>query len=194
MTASELITQHVLKTISLNAEEQDYFISLLEFKKVKRKQTLLSEGEKNRYLNFVISGCFRLFRIDKNGMEHVVQFAIKEWWISDAYSFLRGKPAKFLIDAQEDGEILRLSKENLDKLYERVPKFERFFRILAENTYLAYQQRTLNNIGHSAKERYLLFKEKYPKFVYRIPQNQIASFLGISPEFLSKIKKNLGDK
>lgn len=194
MQAVEIILQHVLKTITLTTQEQDYFISLLEYKKVKRKQVLLSEGESNRYTNFVVSGCFRLYSIDKNGIEHVVQFAIRDWWISDFYSFITGNPSKFSIDAQEDGEVLRLSKENLNKLYENVPVFERFFRILAENTYVAYQQRTLYNIGHTAKERYLMFKQKYPKFVYRIPQNQVASYLGISPEFLSKIKKKLAEK
>ena len=193
MNGLDLIAKNVNRIIKLSDTEQQRFFSVLENRKVKKKQYLHNDGEICNYINFVSKGCFRLYNTDEDGVEHVVQFAIENWWISDVASFLTQSRGVYSIHALENSEVLRISKSNLDKLYIDIPKFERYFRILSENTYIGYQRRTSYNIGASAEDRYLYFKKTYPVFFKRIPQHQIASYLGITPEFLSKLKKSLGE-
>ena len=193
MNGLDLISKNISRIISLTEAEQQRFFTVLENRKVRKKQYLHSDGEVCNHINFVVKGCLRLYNTDENGVVHVVQFAIENWWISDVASFLTKSKGVFCIDALENSEVLRISKSSVDKLYTDIPKFERYFRILAENTYIGYQRRTSYNIGASATDRYLYFKKTYPEFIMRIPQNHIASYLGVTPEFLSKLKKSLGE-
>jgi len=184
---SDLLLDSVSKHISLTREEQDKLSSQLTFKKVKRKHFLLQEGEINRNAIFVTSGVLRLYSIDKNGFEHILQFAPPGWWIGDLTSFLRQQPANLNVDAVDDSEVLLLSRPNLEMLYETIPKLERFFRILAENALANYQQRLVNNLSLSAKERYDNFCKLYPSLIQCLPQKQVAAYIGVTPEFLSKM-------
>ena len=191
---TELLLQHISKHISLTAEEESFLNSLLHSKKIKKKHFLLQEGEVNKAATFVTSGILRIYAIDKNGFEHILQFAPPGWWIGDMKSMLTQQPATLNIDAIEDTEVLLLNKEDLDKLYTAVPKFERFFRILAENSIASHQQRLVNNLSLSAAERYNNFCQLYPSLIQNLPQKQVASYIGVTPEFLSKMLSNLSEK
>jgi CRP-like cAMP-binding protein len=158
----DLLLSSIDKHIQLTSGEKDYFISLLHFKKLRRKQFLVQEGDINKGSAFVTSGILRIYSIDKNGFEHILQFAPSGWWIGDMRSFLTQTPGTLYIDAIEDSDILMLLKLDLDDLYNRVPGFERFFRILAENSIAAYQHRLINNLSLSAMERYNNFPNYIP--------------------------------
>jgi CRP-like cAMP-binding protein len=187
----DLILRNVAKHITLNEEEMAYFISLLQHKKLRKRQYLLQEGDVCKQTAFVNKGCLRSYSIDNNGHEHILQFAIEDWWISDMYSFISQNPSVINIDALENTEILLIAKNDMHNLYERVPKFERFFRILAENAIVSHQVRIRESATLYAAERYNNFTIKYPLMAKRLPQTQIAAYLGITPEFLSKIRNEL---
>lgn len=188
---TDLILEHVSNHIELTKSEAEFFVSLLHEQIIPKKGFLLKPGEVCKTENFIVQGCMRMYTIDDNGFEHIVLFGIENWWVGDLYSFLTQKPAVYYIDALEDTVVLQISKTDLDRLYERVPKFERFFRLIIQNAYIAHQQRIDQNLSAPAEQRYLQFIEKYPAFVQRIPQKQIAAYLGITPEFLSMIRRKL---
>ncbi|MBL7710833.1 MAG: Crp/Fnr family transcriptional regulator [Chitinophagaceae bacterium] len=183
-----IIIQHTQKFIQLTAEEQAYFLSLLQEKRLNRKAFFLRENEVCNSVAFVLSGCLRAYSVDEQGFEHILQFAPQNWWITDMFSVLSGKPAHLNIDALEDSEILILGKKEQEQLYLDVPKFERYFRILIENSTVASRQRVLDNLELSAKERYAKFCSTYPTLINTIPQKQVAAYIGVTPEFLSKMK------
>ena len=187
--SNSLILANIKKHIDLNEEEHDYFISLLTQKKLKKKEFILQQGDTCRNIFFINQGGLRAFYINQNGKESTIMFAIKDWWITDMNCFLNQTPAMSNIVALENTSLLQLSFFQLQNLYQRVPKFERFFRILMEKAYVREQLRALDNLTLTAEERYEKFIEKYPKINEQITQKQLASYLGISPEFLSTIKK-----
>jgi CRP-like cAMP-binding protein len=189
-----LLLQNISKYIQLTQEERDYFTSAIQIKRLRKKQYLVQEGDVCRYESFVNKGCLRTYHVDEKGQEHIAQFAIEGWWISDMYSFLTVTPARFNVDALEDSELLCLDKPSLEELYIQVPKFERFFRIILQNAFIAHQQRIIANMSKTAEERYLDFINHYPKVEQRVPQHQIASYLGITPESLSRIRRQLTEK
>jgi len=158
---------------------------------IKRRQFILQEGDLCKVSTFVVSGCFRMYMVDNNGNEHNLQFAIENWWIGDIGSFYSEAPSKLNIQAMENSIILQIEKEELLRLYEEVPKFDRIFRVMAENAMVSLQRRTLQNISSTAEERYLDFVNRYPLLFNRISNVQIASYLGVTPEFLSTIRKKL---
>jgi CRP-like cAMP-binding protein len=188
---SNLILQNLSKHVQLSDGEKEIFCSSLKIKKVKRHQFLGEAGEVSRYQNFVTKGCLRSYFIDGNGFEHNVQFAIEDWWIGDMASFLTKKPASLYIEALEDSEVLQLDNPTMEELYIKIPKLERFFRILFQYAFIAFEQRIISVISRTAEERYLGFINKYPQLEERLPQIHIASYLGITPEFLSKIRKKI---
>jgi len=183
--------QNVSKHISLTTDEQSFFSALLIPRSLKRRQMLFSQGEVCQYSTFVTSGCLKGYTIDKSGVEHILHFAPKDWWIGDMYSLVSQKPGILNVEAIADTEVLQLSRADQLMLFEKVPKFERFFRIILENSLVATQQRVINNLSLSAEERYLDFIRKYPSILEYTPQHSIASYLGITPEFLSKIRSRL---
>lgn len=187
----DLLLQHVARHISLDNREADFFISLLQHRELKKKELLVKEGEICRYEHFVLKGCFKSYSVDEKGNEHIIFFAPEEWWIGDLYSFLTGSPAQYTTEALEDSVIVQISKKDLEELYIRVPKFERFFRILFQNALIAQTQRVDSSLSLSADEKYTRFLEKYPQLEQRIPQKLVASFLGITPEFLSVIRRKM---
>ena len=177
--------------IQLTEEEEKILTSFLLYKKYKKRQFFLQEGDVCRYQAYVLSGCFRTYYIDKEGKEINLMFSSESWWIGDLASYIVKDPSRINIEALEASEILALEKQHIDVLFQKIPKLERFFRILFQNALIASQNRLINNLTLSAKENYLTFKEKYPGFDQRIPQYHIASYLGITPEFLSQIRKQL---
>jgi CRP-like cAMP-binding protein len=190
----DLLRTNFQKRIPLSEEEFDRCVEFFVAKKVRKKQFILQEGEVCRSIAFVVSGCLRSYTVDGNGEEHIIQFAIEDWWISDLQSFLSGKPTTYNIDALEDSEILLMDKESRDKMLELVPKLERYFRLLQEANYVAMHHRIEGSLSSSAEERYLDFIKTFPTLILRVPQGQIASYLGITPQSLSRIRKELSVK
>lgn len=188
---TELILKNVARHITLDEDEKKFFLSMLEPKSLKRRKLYLEAGSVCKYSAFVIDGALKSFTVDKDGKDHILSFATREWWISDMYSLLSQRPAILNIEAIADSEVLLLSRENQQRLYDKVPKFERFFRIIVENSLVANQQRLIDNMSSTAEERYLRFIKKYPSIPSCVPQHNIASYLGITPEFLSKIRARL---
>jgi CRP-like cAMP-binding protein len=184
----DLILQNIAKHISLSKEETAYFVSLLKHKEVSKKELILKEGQPCRYINFVCAGALRAFYIDKDARESTIMFAVADWWITDMYCFLEQRPAMLNIETIENSSILQLSKKDLNTLYHEVPKFEKFFRIIMQNAYTREQLRIIQTLSLSAEERYDNFLSKYPQIVKQVTQKQIASYLGITPEFLSAIR------
>lgn len=188
---SDLILKNIARHITLKESEKSFFLSLLEPKMLKRKELFLQAGTVCKQSAFVVKGALKSHTIDSEGKSHILNFAIQDWWISDLYSLFSGQPAVLNIEAVAESEVLMLSRENQQMLYEKVPKFERFFRILVENALVAHQQRLIDNMSSTAEERYLRFIRKYPTIPSCVPQHNIASYLGITPEFLSKIRARL---
>jgi CRP/FNR family transcriptional regulator, anaerobic regulatory protein len=184
------VLQNVSKHIALTEEEKEHFTSLLHPKQITRKELLLKEGQSVKTINYVDSGALRAFHVDKEGKESTIMFAITDWWITDMYCFVTGQPAMQNIIAIGDSNVWQLQKDDLDKLYTEVPKFERFFRIIMQNAYIREQLRVLQSLSLSAGERYDTFIGKYPQLIPHLTQKQIASYLGITPEFLSALRKN----
>lgn len=190
----ELLFRNISRHITLETAERDLFISLVQTRRVRRKEYLLKQGDICRTENFIVSGCLRAYTIDEEGQEHIVLLGMEDWWISDLYSFLTQTPALFFIDALEDSEIVQITRNNLETLYEKIPKFERFFRILFQNAFIAQQQRINQSLSFTAEERYLEFIRKYPQLEQRLSQKQISSYLGITPVFLSMLRRKLANR
>jgi CRP-like cAMP-binding protein len=189
--ALNLILNNVSKHSTLSTTEKDIFTGMLQTKKLKRKQHWIANGDICRHSAFVISGCLRGYTVDANGFEHVLSFAPTDWWMADMYSLITHQPGSLNIEALEDTEMLLLPKTAQEELYQLVPKFEHVFRILAEKSLIAYQQRLIDNLSLPAAERYARFCKRYPTLIYHLPQKQIASYIGVTPEFFSKMRKGL---
>lgn len=187
------LLEYIQKYITLTLEEEAYFVSLLRYRKLQRRQFLVQAGEICRYEHFVLNGCLRAYYVDTEAQEHVVQFATENWWIGDLASFITGKEASFYVEALTPAEVIVISRDDLDKLYERVPKFERMFRILLQHAFVALQERTVHNLSMPARQRYERFLNKYPDIAARVALIHIASYLGMTPEFLSKIRREIQD-
>lgn len=189
-----LILKNIAKHIKLDTEEAHYFTSLLKYKEVRRKDFLLKEGQLAKSINYVHSGALKAYYLDNESNENIIMLATDDWWVTDMYSYITNKPAMLYINAIEDSTIFQLGKKDFDNLFLRIPKFERFFRILMQNAYIREQLRVIQNLSMPAEERYILFLKKYPHLVQRVSQKQIASYLGVSPEFLSTVRKRMSKK
>jgi CRP-like cAMP-binding protein len=184
----DLILKNVSRHITLTPEEAQYFTAILKKRSLRKRQYLLQAGDISRYECFVNKGCLRTYFVDDKGQEHIVQFAVEEWWTGEMYSFLTGQPSLYHIDALEDSELLLIEKSQWDQLFTEIPKFERLFRMLLQNAFIALQRRITDNMSLTAEERYIKFSQQYPHLEQRLPLKQIASYLGITPESLSRIR------
>lgn len=182
-----LLLEGIAKYVNLDAQEQDYLISVLHDKKIKRKQLILEQGDVNNKVIFVTGGCLRSYAVDKNGTDHVLQFAPAGWWITDMRSFTSGQPARLNIDAIDDSEYIYITKEDFEQLNVRIPKFEHYNRIIGQNALATYQHRQIDHVTLSAMERYANFCQVYPSLIKTLPQKLVASYIGVTPEFLSKM-------
>ncbi len=188
------ILENINKLISLTNEEQETFTTFLKEKTLAKKEFLLRAGEVCKYETFVVKGCLRNYYIDNNGNEHTTLFAIESWWTGDLYSFITQSPSRYFIEALEDTIVLQISYPDMERIYNKIPKFERLFRILLQNAYVAQEQRIVQNLSNSAEQRYKAFALKYPTLEQRIAQKHIASYLGITPEFLSMLRRKAAGK
>jgi CRP-like cAMP-binding protein len=186
-----LVIDNILKHVAISATEQELFLSKTETRQYKAKTIILNAGEICKHSYFVNSGVLRSFNINDNIVEHVLSFACSGWWIGDMYSLLSQQPGNLFIEVLEDVEVVLLSKENQELLYLEIPKLERFFRILTENSLVANQERLMDNLSLTAEERFEKFCKKYPTLIQKVPQKQIASYIGVTPEFFSKMKSRI---
>ncbi len=177
--------------LPLDSEEADAVEAFFKPRSIRRGQYILQEGDVSKFNTFVVEGCFKMYMVDAGGKEHNLQFAIENWWIGDIGSFHSEQPSKLHIEALENSVILQINKEDHLRLFVEYPKFNRIFRVLTENALISTQRRVLQNISSTAEERYLDFMERYPQLFNRISNVQIASYLGVTPEFLSTIRKRL---
>lgn len=192
MDIYEQIDKNLGRYVSYTPEELEVLHSLLEYRKVPKKTIMLHEGEVCNFEAFVVKGCVRKYFIDPNGFEVILQFAIEDAWVSDiSFSIYEDKPSRIFIETMEDCEFLVFSPETKEELFRRAPKFERAFRILLQRHLSATQNRLFSTISKTAMEKYLDFLELYPTLPQRVAQHYIASYLGISAEFLSKVRGRL---
>jgi CRP-like cAMP-binding protein len=189
----DLLIANITKHISLTPEETNFFTQLLKPRSLANGEYLLREGQVCKYESFVVKGCVKTYYVDENGFDHIIDFSIEEWWADDMYSLLTQTPSKSNIKAIEDTEILQIGKADLELLYQKIPKFERFFRILFQNAFVTQRDQINQALAASAEERYVEFTKKKPYAEKRFSQKDIASYLGITPQFLSALKKRLGN-
>ena len=186
-TFISFINKHVL----LTNDEEALLLSKLSHRKYLKGHYVVQQGDVCKYSGFVVSGCTRTFYVDEEGQEHIVMFSIEDWWASEIGSFVSQSPSDYNVQCIEETHLIQLSFEDQEDLFKQIPKLERFFRLILEQAFVASQKRIISSFSLSAKERYLNFKKQYPKIEQRIPQYMVASYLGISKEFLSRIKKQL---
>lgn len=184
-----LILSNFSMHIALSPDEQEKVLALLQQKMVTKRTILVQPGKIDRYIYFVNRGCLRMFYTGKDGMEHNICFYPENWWACDIVSFFKEKPAVNTIQALEDSEVYYMSLSRLEELFLEIPKFERFFRILTQNGFDLYQKRITSNLSKTAEERYLGFRKLYPGLESRIAQKHIATYLGITPAYLSMMRK-----
>ena len=180
--------------IPLNKDEKLLVTELFKPRLYRKRQYVLQEGDVCNHLNFIVHGCLRMYKVDGKGDIHIIQFGAENWWLSNIGSFHDREPSELNIDALEDTMVLQISHENLLILYKTAPKFDRIFRVLIEKSFVSLQKRLLQNISSTAEERYLTFIQNYQELSSRLPQTQIAAFLGISPEFLSRLRNKQGNQ
>lgn len=190
----DAINTAVRKSCPFTEEELKLFNSLLQFKTLPKKTFLLQEGEVCNFESFINKGCIRNYYIDDHGAEVTLQFAIEGWWVSDIASFHERKPSRMFIETLEDCEVLSLSPEHKEQLLKQAPAFERMFRLMVQRNLSRLQERLFQTILTTATEKYLDFLERYPTIPQRVAQHYIASYLGLSPEFLSKVRTRLAKK
>jgi len=192
-TLNQLFT-HFENYLPLDDIEKKALSDRVVERNIKRRQFILQEGDVCRYYTFVISGCFKMYGVDKNGTDHIIQFASENEWIAEMGSFYSNKASRLYIEAMEPSVVLQIEKLDLFYLYSNFPKFDRNFRVINENKVIDLENRILQNISSTAEERYQSFLEQYPQLANRVPNTQIASYLGITPEFLSKIRNNIAKR
>lgn len=191
---NKLFFENFNKKVPLTQEEEEYIKKFLAVKKLRKKQYLLQEGDVCKTIAFVEKGILRAYSVDDAGTEHIIQFGPEGWAISDLYSFITGEPATYNIDAIEDCELVLISKSAHDELLDKMPKYERYTRLNITNAYIAMQRRINSRNTASPEDRYEMFMNIYPHIAQRVPQHMIASYLGLTPETLSRVRKRLASK
>ncbi len=179
--------------LPIDDDEKRIVEQLFVPKRIKRRQFVHHEGDVCKHANFVVQGCLKMYMVDAAAKEHNLQFAIENNWIGDLGSFHSGQPSKLYVEAIESSIILQITRENLYRLYDQFPKFNEIFRIMKESHLVEYQNRILQNISSTGLERYLDFSKRHPELFNRISNVQIASYLGVTPVFLSMIRKKLAE-
>ncbi|MBO9591337.1 MAG: Crp/Fnr family transcriptional regulator [Niabella sp.] len=189
-----LLIQHIKALVPLTKAEELLIAEGFQQKNIKRRQFLVQEGDLCRYLSFVTKGCLRSYFTNDNGQEYIIQFGIEGWWLNDNESFLFNTPSQFNIEALEATTVLQIDRPGLDALYQHIPQLERFFRMLYQRSFIMLQKRVIAAMSQPAEQRYLEFAARYPEISSRVPQYQLAAYLGMSAEFLSKIRHNIARK
>lgn len=187
----ELFFQNFHKKVPITGQEEETIKNFLSPKKLRKKQYLLQEGDVCKTIAFVEKGALRAYSMDETGNENIIQFALEGWTISDLYSFLTGEPATYTIDALEDSELVLISKPAHEELLKTMPAYETYTRLQITGAYLAMQKRLTSVLSLSSEERYANLTSTYPDIVQRVPQHMIASYMGLKPETLSRVRKKI---
>lgn len=190
----ELLYKKINTLTYISDEEFDYFKSLFVPKKLRKRQYFMQEGDVCKYQAFVNKGLLRSYTVDDKGSEHILQFASEGWWMADLSSYLNNEPSFLNMDALEDAELLLLSKTSWEQAMEKIPALEHYFRIIIQNHLVATQKRLLQSLAETAEEKYNRFRKVYPECVQRVPQHMIASYLGVTRETLSRVRKQMADR
>ncbi|CAM1341903.1 Crp/Fnr family transcriptional regulator [Tenacibaculum amylolyticum] len=185
------LIDYINKYITLTSEEINLLEEHTTYRKYLKGQYIVQQGDVCRYESFIVKGCLKTFYMDKDGLEHVVLFGIENWWAADLGSFLTQTPADYNVQCLEHTEVIQFSFDSLELLYQKIPKLERFFRLIIQRAFVTSEKRIIRNFSLSAKERYIEFKNLYPQIEQRVPQYLIASYLGITKEFLSKVRSEI---
>ncbi len=183
------LIKHFQEVIPLDDVQAGLIIPKLEIRVLNRKEYLLQPGQVSKHMRYIAKGSMRVFYPDDKGQEHILQLGIEKWWVNDLYSYLSEKPSRMFIQAYEPATLVQISKNNLEKLYREVPRISDFFRLKIQNAYVALQERTIEHMSVDAHTRYRAFITEYHHIEQRFPQYMIASYLGITPEFLSYLRK-----
>ena len=190
----EVFFSKLAEVVDLTEEEKKIIQTYLTPKKLRKKQYLLQEGDICKFIAIVEKGALRSYSIDEKGNEHIIQFALEGWTISDLFSFLTGEPAVYTIEALEDSELILVSKSAQEELLQRFPKYEKYMRVQITGAYIAMQRRLTSIISLPLEERYQNLTAAYPHIVQRVPQHMIASYMGLTPETLSRVRKKISKK
>ena len=188
------ILNNIKRYVALNSEEEAAFTAIIEPKVLKRKEFLVQPGMVCRHQSYVYKGALRNYFVSPDGAEHTLQFAIEDWFVSDFPSYVNQQPATLHIEALEDAIVHQIAYDRVEALCKVHSKFEHFFRLVAQKAFVFAQRRILTNLGMTAEERFIEFNTMYPEIVRRVPQYALASYLGITPEFLSKIRKRMAGR
>lgn len=180
---------HINKSVTLDEVGVEKLSSILIFKELNKKEFLIEPGTNANTMNFIVQGCMRSYYLDENAQEYTLQLGIEEWWINDLYSYLSRKKSRMYVQALEKTQLIQIPRVALEKLYIEVPEISNFFRKKIQNAYVAVQERVIDSMSDNAYERYDSFRKTYRDIEQRVPQYIIASYLGVTPEFLSYLRK-----
>jgi len=190
MNAQPLL-DYIARYVALTSDEQEILLANVSHRRYLKGPYIVQQGDVCQFESFVLSGCLKSFYADHDGQEHITMFAIENWWIADLGSFITQGPADYNVLCLENTQVIQFHYDKLQLLYKAIPSLERFFRIIIQNAFVASQKRLVESMSLPAKERYMTFRAKYPQIEQRVPQYMIASYLGITKEFLSKIRSQL---
>ena len=185
------LLSNIRRYVEFSEDNADKLIQITEIKKIRKRQFIDQPGFVSRYRNYVISGAFRSYYVDEEGKEHTVQIAVDDWFISDFYSYITQTPAILFVEALEDSTILRMEYNDIETLCSQMHPLSEYFRVSTERAFAFSRNRALSNLSKTAEDRFLEFNNRYPDIIERVPQYIVASYLGMTPEFLSKIRKRL---
>lgn len=191
---TESLKKHIREYIDISEEKLEKYCHAFSLRKLRKKEFLLKEGEICRHEGFILKGCFKVFRTNDHADEQILHFGIEDWWLSDMDSFINQIPSKLNIQAIEDSEILLISKEDKEKLYHELPEIERLMRLKFQLSIIALQRRIIDNLNKPSDERYQDFLRDYPQIAHRLTNIQIAAYLGVTPEFISRIRRKIVNK
>jgi CRP-like cAMP-binding protein len=184
----DVLIKNLSRYVTLTNDEASVIKTLFSHKKFRKHQYILQEGSVSKHETFIAKGVARIYQVDEKGNEHIVQFGLEDWWVGDMYSFLTGTPSIYNIDCLEEAEVFQITKADMETLYVKVPKMERHFRIMVQHAFIASTRRVSSSLAKNALDRYLEFIHKYPQIEQRVPNHQIASYLGITPQSLSRLR------
>ncbi|MEP2024839.1 MAG: Crp/Fnr family transcriptional regulator [Reichenbachiella sp.] len=187
----DILLQNIRQLVSVNESESELIKDSFKIVPLKKKEFLLRKGEYSNHMRFIAKGCLKLYRVDEVGAEHILQFGIEGWWMNDLFAYLTEKPATYYIQAITDSVVLQIHRDALERLFDQIHMIDRFFRIKTQNGYVALQERTVDHMSQTVEQRYLEFITRYRSMEQQIPQYMIASYLGVTPEHLSAIRKKL---
>lgn len=188
------ILGNIGKYVTLSQEETEKLVSIIRINKIRKRELIDRPGQVCNYRNYIEKGAFRSYYIDNDGKEHTVQIAVEDWFVSDFYSYITQTPATLFVEALEDSMILQMTYDDIEGLCKETHALSEYFRITTERAFAFSRKRALSNLSLTAEERFLELEQRYPNIVNRVPQKVIASYLGMTPEFMSKVRKNLSSK